>query len=80
MGADVIDETLKNIMQAALSYEKSLTCVNGSLADPSMNRRVEWVTVMLARYLKEEDWDHVRFSGEMHFSRGPEMQLRQPGG
>lgn len=35
-------------MQAALDYEKYLSCVKGWLADLPMDRRVEWATVMLA--------------------------------
>lgn len=82
VGADVVGRTMHNVLRAALNYEKCLACVKGWLADPPMDRRVEWATVMLAKYPKPEDWYSVRFSDEVHFSRGPEGQLRiirQPG-
>lgn len=76
VGADVIGETMKHIMQAALDYEKCLACVNGWLNQAPMDKRVEWATVMLDRYPKDEDWDRVRFSDGVHFARGPEGKLR----
>lgn len=82
VGADVVGHTMKNIMQAALDYQKCLTCVNGWLADPPMERRIGWASVMLNRYPKDEDWDRVRFSDVVRFARGPEDKLRiirQPG-
>ncbi len=31
---------------------------------------------MLERYPNPEDWDHVRFSDEVHFGWGPQGKLR----
>ena len=82
IGADVVGRTMHNVMSAALNYEKCLACVKGWLADPPMERRVEFAHIMLTRYPKPEQWDRVRFSDEIHFGYGPEGQLRiirQPG-
>ena len=72
IGADVVGRTMHNVMSAALNYEKFLACVKGWLADPPMERRVEFAHMMLTRYPKPEQWDRVRFSDEIHFGYWPE--------
>ena len=47
IGADVVGRTMHNVMSAALNYEKCLACVMGWLADPPMERRVEFAHMML---------------------------------
>ena len=82
VGADVVGRTMHNVLRAALNYEKCLACVKGWLADPPMQKRVEYAHIMLAKYPKPEDWYRVRFSDEVHFSYGPDGKLRiirQPG-
>ena len=76
MNADVIDRTTRNIMQAVLNYAKCLTCVKVWLTDAPMNRRVEWITVMLIKYLNNEHWNRVRFNNKVNFSRRLKSKLR----
>ena len=82
VGAEVTSRTMMITLQTSLNYHKCLACVKGWLADPSMERRIDFSTIMLAKYPNSEDWYRVRFSDEIHFGYGPEGQLqiiRQPG-
>lgn len=76
VGADVNGRTIHSIMRDALDYNKYLACVKGWLFDRAKERRVEWATTMINRYPQPKDWYQVRFSDEVHFSYGPEGQLR----
>ena len=82
VGAEVVGRTMHNILRKALDFEKCLAWVKGWLDETPIERRVEYASVMKARYPKSEDWHRVRFSDEVHFGHGPEGQLwiiRQPG-
>jgi transposase len=73
--AEIVDRTMKRVMQAALNYHKCLVCVKEWLAESFEKRRLKWVTVMLNKYSKKENWFRVRFSDEMHFGYEFERQL-----
>ena len=46
MGAEISGRTMQRTLIAALNYEKCLACVKGWLSDSSMNRRVEYASLM----------------------------------
>ena len=60
--AEVVGRTMHNILRKALDYEKCLACVKGWLDETPMERRIEYASVMKARYPKSEDLYRVRFS------------------
>ena len=76
MKTNVIDDTMKHIMQTVLNYEKCLICVNDWLTAASMNKRLEWTITMLNKYLKNENWNRVRFNDEIHFFKKSKKKLR----
>ena len=55
VGAEVVGRTIHKILRKALDYEKCLACVKGWLDETPMERRVEYASVMKARYPKSED-------------------------
>lgn len=76
VGADVVGQTMKNIMNTALDHEKCLVCVKVWLKETPIDKRLEWAVIMLDKYPREEQWDRVQFNDEVHFGRGPEGKLQ----
>jgi tRNA uridine 5-carbamoylmethylation protein Kti12 len=73
--AEIVDRTMKWVMRASLNYYKCLVSVKEWLAESSEKRRLKWITVMLSKYSKRENWFRVRFSDEVHFDYESERQL-----
>jgi len=78
---NVSARTVKNTM-GSLDYHKCVACQKAYVSPHLAERRKAWAKTMLERYPNPEDWKHVRFSDEVHFSLGPQgrlMIIRRPG-
>ncbi len=72
---EVTRQTICKTMNVALGYGKCLAYVKGHQSEHAKAKRMEWALFMLAKYPLKEDWQHIRFSNEIHFGYGPEDQL-----
>lgn len=61
--------TIKNIM-GSFNYHKCLACQRGWQSPRSCANRMEYARIMLEKYPEPEDWDRVRWSDEVHFGWG----------
>lgn len=69
-------QTIRKTMNVGVGYGKRLACMKGHQAEYAKVHRIEWASLMKAKYPLKEDWRHIRFSDEIHFGYGPEDQLR----
>lgn len=74
--AEVTGQTIRKTMNVGVGYGKRLACMKGHQAEYAKVHRIEWASLMKAKYPLKEDWRHIRFSDEIHFGYGPEDQLR----
>lgn len=73
-GLDVSGRIVQRHM-GTMEYHKCIACGRGWVNAKTAEHRVKWSDVMLERYPKPEDWEHVWFSDEVHFGNGPQGQL-----
>ena len=62
-------------------YNKCIACTKTYVPRPLMDKRKPWANQLRNSY-NIDDWKKVRFSGEVHFGRGPQWKLhiiRKPG-
>lgn len=77
---DVSARTIRRRLRER-KFRRCQACEKKYVSPRLAERRQEWAQTMLERYPEPEDWHHVRFSDETHFSWGPQGKvyvLRRP--
>lgn len=74
-GVEGCTRTIKNAI-GSMDYYQCVACQRGWQSPASAKNRVEYATMMLLKYREPEDWDRIRFSGEVEFGYSPQHQLR----
>lgn len=72
---DISARTLQKELNAR-GYMKCIACDKPWIHLELAKVRYNFAKHMLERYPKPEDWEHVRFSDEVHFGWGPQRKLR----
>lgn len=73
-GVEACGWTIQRTM-GTLIYYKCVACQRVWVSKKLAERRQEYARIMLERYPEPHDWDHVRFSDEVHFGYGPQGKL-----
>jgi hypothetical protein len=78
---DVSGNIIQRVLDS-LNYRRCIACIKSWVSLQTVNKRLEWAKLMLARYPTPADWKRVRFSDEVHFGYGPQGKvwiIRKPG-
>ena len=81
IGLECSDRTIQRAM-GTMEYHQCIACKRGWVNENTRKRRIEWASIMLAKYPEPIDWNRVRFSDEIHFGWGSQGKLkiiRKPG-
>ncbi|KAF1814001.1 hypothetical protein P152DRAFT_301152 [Eremomyces bilateralis CBS 781.70] len=73
-GLDVSGRTIERAM-GTKDYHRCVACNKTWISQNLAKKRVDWATLMKARYPTKYTWRKVRFSDESHAGHGPQGKL-----
>ena len=65
-GVKASGKTIKRIM-GTMDYHKCIACQQGWVSEKTAANRLAFAQKMLEKYPEPKNWEHVRFSDEVHF-------------